>query len=151
MRMYSSRPAALSGEGIIWIRLAVVYLVVGVAMGIGMGASHDFTLRPVHAHVNLLGWTTLALAGLIYTVFPAAGRSVLARIHFWLLNISIPIMMAALSYILLTGDTQVGLLLGIAQVMAAGAILAFAANLFVNLRVVEAEEEMTIEERARYA
>ena len=31
-------------------------------MGLMMGASQDFTLRPVHVHVNLLGWTTLALA-----------------------------------------------------------------------------------------
>ncbi len=28
----------------------------GVSLGIWMGLARDFTLAPVHAHVNLLGW-----------------------------------------------------------------------------------------------
>ncbi len=30
----------------------------GMGLGIFMGISHDFSLTPVHAHVNLLGWVT---------------------------------------------------------------------------------------------
>jgi hypothetical protein len=51
-----------SSARIIWLKLAALYLVIGVAMGIIMGDSQDFTLRPVHAHVNLVGWAILALA-----------------------------------------------------------------------------------------
>ena len=47
--------------GIIWIKIAVVYLLVGVSLGIYMGASGDHSLHPVHAHINLLGWATLTL------------------------------------------------------------------------------------------
>jgi hypothetical protein len=120
--------------GIVWLKLSVLYLLVGVGIGIAMGASQNFTLRPVHAHVNLLGWTTLALAGVIYSVFPDAGSSLLARIHFWTMNIALPVMMLALAYLLVSGDRAVIPVLGAAEIMAALSVLSFAANLFLNLR-----------------
>ncbi|HEX8603390.1 MAG TPA: hypothetical protein VF774_12155 [Pseudoduganella sp.] len=126
--------------GIVWIKLAVVYLVIGVAMGIAMGATRDFTLRPVHAHVNLLGWTTLALSGIIYTVFPQAGTTKLARAHFWLLNGALPIMMGSLAYILLTSDMQILPALVISEIAAAVSILALTANIFLNLESRKEEE-----------
>jgi hypothetical protein len=46
--------------------LASVSAVVGVSLGFYMGIMHDFTLAPVHAHVNLLGWVSLFLMGLYY-------------------------------------------------------------------------------------
>jgi hypothetical protein len=120
-----------------WLKLAVVYLIVGISLGIAMGASQNFTLRPVHAHLNLLGWTTMALAGLIYAVFPAAAASRLARIHFWLHNTSVPVMMAALSALLL-GHTGAVPFLATAEIVAAVGVLVFAANLFINVRPGEA-------------
>jgi hypothetical protein len=122
-----------SRAGIIWLKLAVVYLILGISLGIAMGASQNFTLRPVHAHINLLGWTTMALAGLIYSVFPQAGASRLARVHFWLLNLALPVMMGALSMLLL-GHVAVAPVLAIAEIIGALAIVAFAANLFLNLK-----------------
>lgn len=38
----------------------------GMTLGIVMGLSQDFTLAPAHAHLNLLGWVTLALYGLYH-------------------------------------------------------------------------------------
>ena len=122
-----------SRAGVIWLKLAVLYLILGISLGIAMGASQNFTLRPVHAHVNLLGWTTMALAGLIYSVFPQAGASRLARVHFWLLNLALPVMMGALSMLLL-GHVAVAPVLAIAEITGALAIVAFAANLFLNLK-----------------
>jgi len=129
----SSAEMRVSTAGFIWLKLSVVYLIIGVGMGIMMGASRDFTLRPVHAHVNLLGFATLALSGLIYSVFPKAGESLLAKIHFWLMNVSLPVMMIALGF-MLKGQVQVLPALIVSEFMAAGGVLAFAANLFVNLR-----------------
>jgi hypothetical protein len=131
----STQPAHISSAGVIWIKLAVLYLMVGVSIGITMGVRQDFTLRPVHAHVNLLGWTTLALAGLIYSLFPKAGDSVLAKIHFWTMNLAMPVMLGSLAYMLLTGDMKIVPVLGVSEVTAAVSIVAFAANLFLNLRV----------------
>jgi hypothetical protein len=115
-----------------WLKLAVVYLMVGVGLGIAMGSTEDFTLRPVHAHLNLLGWATLALAGLMYGVYPDAGRSRLARIHFWLHNLSLPVMMVSLAWFL-KGHPEIVPVLAAAEILAAGGVLAFAANVFLNV------------------
>jgi hypothetical protein len=128
----SSAPR-FSDAGVIWLKLAVVYLIIGISMGIAMGASQNFTLRPVHAHINLLGWTTMALAGLIYSVFPKAGESRLARLHFWLLNLALPVMMSALA-LLLFGQVGVAPVLALAEIVAALGIVAFAVNMFINLK-----------------
>lgn len=129
----STMSMQLSPAGIIWLRLAVIYLIVGIALGIAMGATENFTLRPVHAHVNLLGWATLAVAGLLYTVFPKAGESRLAKAHFWLLNVSMPVMLVALT-IMLLGNPGAIPVLAISEIVAAAGMVAFAINVFVNVR-----------------
>jgi len=64
-----------------FLLLATACLICGVALGIGMGIAHDFHLAPVHAHLNLLGWASLALFGLVYRAYPAMARGVLPRLH----------------------------------------------------------------------
>ena len=61
--------------------LAALSLIVGVSMGIFMAASHDHQLMPVHAHVNLVGWVSLALFGLVYRAYPELGRRRIAKLH----------------------------------------------------------------------
>ena len=61
--------------------LAALSLIVGVSMGIFMAASHDHQLMPVHAHINLVGWASLALFGLVYRAYPSLGARRLARLH----------------------------------------------------------------------
>ena len=68
--------------GLWFILLAGLCLTVGVYLGMWMGVNKDFTLAPVHAHLNLLGWASLALFGLTYGVYPEIGRTRLAATHF---------------------------------------------------------------------
>lgn len=63
---------------------AVAYLLVGIAIGIHMGASGNHGLAPAHAHINLLGFTLMTLFGLVYRVIPAMAGGTLANAHFWL-------------------------------------------------------------------
>jgi hypothetical protein len=63
------------------LRLAVVLGIIGMAFGIVMGIRNDFTLAPAHAHLNLLGWVGLFLAGLYYQAVPNAAASKLAYAH----------------------------------------------------------------------
>ena len=51
---------------------AIASALTGICLGIMMGISSDFTLAPAHAHLNLLGWVTLALYGLYHR---GAGRT----------------------------------------------------------------------------
>ena len=61
-------------------KTATIMALAGIGMGIGMAASHDHSLMPVHAHLNLLGWVSLFLFGIYYKLNPklmpaACGRS----------------------------------------------------------------------------
>ena len=67
-----------------FLALGAAMLVLGVSMGVYMGMAHDFQLSPVHAHVNLLGWTSLSLFGIVYRLYPELQAGRLARVHFLL-------------------------------------------------------------------
>jgi cbb3-type cytochrome oxidase subunit 1 len=60
---------------------AAAYALVGMGFGIVMAASHDHTLSTAHAHLNLLGWVSMAIYGLFYHTVPAAAETRLARNH----------------------------------------------------------------------
>ncbi|MGE0283679.1 MAG: hypothetical protein AB7P20_24110 [Rhizobiaceae bacterium] len=45
---------------------AVCAALMGMSLGIVMGIRQDFSLAPAHAHLNLLGWVTMALFGLYH-------------------------------------------------------------------------------------
>jgi hypothetical protein len=67
---------------LLFLAAASLCLIGGVTLGMYMGVAHDFTLAPVHAHLNLLGWASLALFGLAYRAFPELAVSRLAVWHF---------------------------------------------------------------------
>ena len=69
---------------------ALLYAIVGMGLGIHMGIAHDFSGAPIHAHINLVGWVTMALFGLVYRAYPNAARTSLARAHFWVVNVAAP-------------------------------------------------------------
>lgn len=116
-----------------FLRIAVVYFIAGVLLGIVMAAHQEFTLRPVHAHINLLGWVSLALFGLFYRSQPAAAESRLARVHFWLYNLALPVQMTML-VLFLRGNASVEPVLAVASIAMAVAVLCFAINLWKYTR-----------------
>jgi hypothetical protein len=78
-----------------WFLVAISYLVIGIGLGVFMGASGDHTLYPAHAHINLVGWASMALTGMMYRAFPAAAQTRLAAWHFWLYQLAAPVMLIA--------------------------------------------------------
>jgi hypothetical protein len=65
-----------------FLLLATILLICGAVLGITMGAREDFQLVPVHAHLNLAGWASLALFGLTYRAYPELAATRLASYHF---------------------------------------------------------------------
>lgn len=115
------------------IKLAVIYLVAGMSLGIWMGIAEDHTLRGVHAHINLLGWATLALSAMVFRAFPDLARTRLAAIWFWVYNLSLPVAMIALGF-MFYGEMRAAPFVKISHTLLwLGGIL-FAANVLINLR-----------------
>ena len=119
--------------GVKFIRIAVVYLLIGAVVGLGMGMSQQFTLAPVHAHLLLLGWASMALAGLIYHWYPAAAETRLSRAHFWLHNLALPIFMVALGLFLTGTQAAIPFVAGAATAVLIGLAL-FAANVILHVK-----------------
>ena len=119
--------------GLRFLKIAVVYLFVGALLGLIMGITQQFVLAPVHAHLLLLGWASLALAGIIYHLYPAAATTLLARIHFWVHNVGLPVFMIALG-MLLTGHESAGPAVGISASVVLIALTIFATNVLMNVK-----------------
>lgn len=99
-----------------------------------MGITHNFSLSSVHAHLNLLGWVSMALFGTIYHLFPVAGSSKLAKIHFWLHNLGVPVMQGGISLVMLTNNGGFTVLAVVGSlVVVLGGIL-FAVNVFKHVK-----------------
>ena len=84
-----------------FLRLGALSALVGMTLGVWMGANQDFVLRPVHAHINLLGFASMMLFGLFYRAFPAAGRGWLPMVHFALSVLGFLILMPSLALMLM--------------------------------------------------
>jgi len=65
-----------------FLLLATILLICGALLGIVMGMQENFQLTPVHAHLNLAGWASLALFGLTYRAYPQLAATGLAGLHF---------------------------------------------------------------------
>ncbi|WII37351.1 cytochrome-c oxidase [Paenibacillus thiaminolyticus] len=119
--------------GVRFIKVAAVYFVAGVGAGLIAGATNQFQYTSLHAHLNLLGWVSLAISGLIYARFPQAGASTLGTVHFWLHNIGLPIFLAGLAMAANGADAATALLIG-GGIISVLAVLAFAINVWKNVR-----------------
>jgi hypothetical protein len=67
----------------------------GMGLGLFMGIAQDFTLTPVHAHTNLLGFVALMLYGLYYR--GAAGIGHLAWMQVTMAILGVPLMAIGLA------------------------------------------------------
>jgi hypothetical protein len=119
--------------GLRFLKIAVVYLMIGATLGLYMGISEKFTLAPVHAHLLLLGWASLALAGIVYHLYPAAGTTRLATIHFWLHNLALPFFMIALG-VFLSGNLGAGPVVGIFAIAMLVGLVCFGVNVLMNAK-----------------
>lgn len=76
-----------------WIKLSVLYFLLGVGFGLFMHATVQLQWGATHAHINVVGWLTTAVIGIIYSVYPEAGNSAMGKAQFWLYNLGLPILL----------------------------------------------------------
>ncbi|MGB2991077.1 MAG: cytochrome-c oxidase [Paenisporosarcina sp.] len=121
--------------GIKFIKVSVIYFAIGVLLGMYMSMEHDYALTSVHVHMNLLGWASFALAGIIYYIFPKAGNHTLAKVHFWGTNIGLPLMMVGLATLLISGSEQATIFISLGATLLVISTILFAYNVLMNVRV----------------
>jgi cbb3-type cytochrome oxidase subunit 1 len=119
--------------GVLCLLMAAFYLCLGLILGLAMAANHDFQLRSVHAHINLLGWASLGIIGLIYIVLPELTHGRLAVAHMWLHGLGLPVMMGGLAALALGNEAIEPLVVAGSLAVTLG-LFCFTAALFRNAR-----------------
>jgi len=117
-----------------WIKLGSLYFIIGIGLGLFMSATLQLNWAAAHAHVNLVGWASTAIIGLVYTVYREAGVNMLAKASFWLYNLGLPVLLVSMFMVQIPGA------LGLAHTftftgggaLALGVIL-FIINVFINV------------------
>jgi hypothetical protein len=77
-----------------YLLLSLVWLVVGMAYGIWLGASGHFAFAESHAHMSLVGFVVSAIFGLMYRFYPAMQQSKLAMPQIWVYQVGAVILVA---------------------------------------------------------
>ena len=113
-----------------FLRLGVLSALVGMSMGVWMGANEDFVLRPVHAHINVLGFASMMLFGLFYRVFPAAARGWLPMAHFAQSVLGFLILMPSLALMLMQKPFFLPAMIA-SEIMLVGSMLLFVIIVFM--------------------
>lgn len=101
-----------------YFRSAILFLIVGIGIGIHMSISQNHNVIGAHAHINLLGWVTSALFGGYYALNPAKAAGRLPMIQYFIYTIGVVIMAVSL-YLLLQGNTA------LEPVVAASSLITF--------------------------
>jgi hypothetical protein len=115
------------------VKIAALYMLVGLGIGMFVGITGRYAFMSVHSHASLAGWTTMALAALVYLAFPACERSRLAPVHFWLHNIGLPIMVGGLAF-KAAGDDRAEPTVALGSIVVVVAMVCFTVNVFANAR-----------------
>lgn len=102
----------------LFFKAAILFLIVGIGIGINMAISRDHSVLGAHAHINLLGWVTSAILGGYYALNPAKADGMLPMIHFAVYMIGVVLMVSSL-YLLLAGNVAME------PWVAAGSIITF--------------------------
>ncbi|HWA02553.1 MAG TPA: hypothetical protein VG819_03395 [Rhizomicrobium sp.] len=82
----------------------ILCVLAGMLLGMQMGASENMTLAAAHAHLNLVGWATMALYGTFYTLTRHNKLLWLPRINFALSAAGTLVMVGYLSLFLSHGN-----------------------------------------------
>ena len=114
----------------LFFRTAVVFLIVGIGIGLQMSISQNHNTIGAHAHINLLGWVTSALFGGYYALNPAKAERRLALIHYGVYTVGVIIMGISL-YLLLQGNTAMEPIVAVSSLITFAGVLIFAWTVFM--------------------
>jgi hypothetical protein len=86
--------------------MGVIYVLCGMVWGMEMGATEDLAMAPAHAHLNLLGWVTMALYGTFYALTRATLSVKLAWANFIASALGVVILIPTLALYLRAAEAK---------------------------------------------
>lgn len=109
-----------------FLMTGAILAVIGMCLGIVMGIREDFTLVAIHAHINLVGWASLALFGLAYAT-GLARKDRWAVLQYWIATAGAVIMPVGIYFAIMD---QQQLLVIVGSLLTLGSMLLFIANVW---------------------
>lgn len=80
----------------VFLTIAIVYLVAGMVLGIGMGIAEEFSYAHLHAHINLVGFLAHGFFGFTHRLWPGLRDSALSAPQLYTALIGTPIFLVGL-------------------------------------------------------
>lgn len=112
-----------------FIGVGSLFVLAGMAWGIQMSMTQDFTLAPAHAHNNLIGFVIMCVYGFYYRLVPAAADKRLAVVHFWVALASVLVFVPGIAFAI-QGKGEIGAIVG--SLLVVLSMLIFAWTVWTN-------------------
>ena len=84
----------------LFVLTGLVFLLIGMGLGLRMSMTQNFALHGLHAHLNLLGFVVMTLFGLCYRHWPKMQEGALATTHYLLHTVTVALSLALLYFLL---------------------------------------------------
>jgi cbb3-type cytochrome oxidase subunit 1 len=107
-----------------------------------MGANEDFRLMPVHAHLNLVGWVTMALYGGFYALTAKTYSKRLAWTNYALSTLGVIVMIPLLAVFLVTQNKALAPFMALGEIITAASLVTFLISAFRELLRRRVESDM---------
>ena len=129
-----------------------LFVLCGMIAGAVMGATQDFRLAPAHAHLNLLGWVTMALYGAFYALTAKTMSKRLAWTNYVVSTAGVMVMIPSLAFFLL-GRTSMIPIMAVGEVLTIIGLLVFMVSVVRELvrKRVEAQVATSADAAIRMA
>ena len=115
----------------LYFRTGILFLMVGICVGLHMAISQDHSAIGAHAHINLLGWVTSALFGGYFALNPAKAAQRLALVQYGIYTVGVAVMAPSL-YLMLTGHEAMEPVVALSSFVAFAGVFLFAIIVFTG-------------------
>jgi hypothetical protein len=110
-----------------------LFVLVGMFIGMWMGANEDFRIAQAHAHLNLVGWVTMALYGGFYALTARTMSKKLAWTNYTLSTAGVFLMIPTLAMYLLSQNKSLIGPMVVGEVLTVLSMLTFLVSAFREL------------------
>ncbi|MFT4185558.1 MAG: hypothetical protein QM636_26950 [Rhizobium sp.] len=115
----------------LYFKTAIIFLIVGIGIGLKMAITEDHSVIGAHAHANLLGWVTMAIFGGYHALNPRKAERRLAIVQYVIYTAGVAVMVPAL-YLMLLGNTAMEPIVAAAAIVTFIGVLLFAVIIFTG-------------------